>query len=391
MSSILKNETRPDTVNRLPVLIATCFASMFGALLFNTMPIVLGIIAAHASLHATELGWLGAAAMAGSFVAVSSALFWVTRLNWKLVMCTCAMGAMFSVQCIQYTTSLIALAAILASLGAFQGAIFATTLSALAQSAAQSRVFALSVIFQVSFAALSVFVLQVFLAPKFGISSIAWVFTLYAVVLILSYPCLPKRQATTKRTQSDPAPFQSANNLALLGLLGMGVLYLGLLGVWEFLERIGDSAGLTAAFVGSVISTALVIGASGAVAAAMFGERFGNIIPMAVGIAMLVAAMAVLSISTAAWSFAAAVLLFNGGWNLALPYQYTLISRVDRTDKLIAIAPAVQTLGAALSSAAAAIVVGVFSFFGLFMFMSVCAIISFLLFAYIVRRHQNDF
>lgn len=180
------------------------------------------------------------------------------------------------------------------------------------------------------------------------------------------------------------------DNAGIAALLALGVLYLGLLGVWGFLERAGADAGMAPSLVGAALSGALFVGGIGALFVAVIGQRLGTILPLGVATLLILAAMAALALPANPWWFAAGALVFNVGWNLATPFQYGLVAAADPSGRLVVLIPAVQTFCSVVGAGLAGYIVGVASHGGLYAFMGICALVSFGIFAWAAVRQRRS-
>lgn len=368
-----------NSVDSLRTLAATSFASSAGALMFNTMPIILGVLAETKGFEEGTLASLAAAILVGAFVAVTSAVFWIDKVAWRPVLVLTAMVCLVASCLIPYTNSVANIAVLLALIGFLLGVIYAPTLAALGQASNPPRAFAISIVVQVIISAIVAYILPAYLSPKFGSGALTVVVAVCCLVVTLSYPALPTNQKTAPEEGKTAAPdaivgaTQQKNGI--LSLAAMGIFYIGLMGVWDFLERVGVSWSITPVYIGGVIALALILGGLGALFAAVIGERAGQVRPVVMAFGFFAIAATLLGFGSGALQFATAVILFNIGWNLSLPFLYAILSSADQSGRLIVLAPAVQTLGAVLGSLIAGQIVLGIGFNGLYGFFIICALL----------------
>lgn len=379
---------RTGDIDTLPVLLVACFATSVGAIIFNTMPVLLGILAETRGFGEGELSIMAFAILSGSMIAVVSALFWVDRVSWPPVMLLAAAGALATSLALPFATDATASALTLGAMGCLLGVLYAPALAALAAAANPPRAFATAVAMQVVFSALIAYLLPASFLPWFGDWAITAVIASGALVLVLTYPWMPvRRKQTPSQTRDEAARHPVGAPLAgMLGLASMGIFYVGIMGVWEFLERLGGEYNLSQSYIGGAIATALIIGASGAVIPMLIGHKFGHVKPVVMAIAVLLTSVFLLATDRGAMGFAAGVVLLNIGWNLSIPFFYAVIAEADPSGRLIVLSVSVQTAGAVVGSlAAGALIVGV-GFSALFVFLMLCIMASLSIHWIVVHR-----
>jgi predicted MFS family arabinose efflux permease len=134
--------------------------------------------------------------------------------------------------------------------------------------------------------------------------------------------------------------------------LGLSLLFwIGLGGVWAFLERLGLQAGVDREAVGGVLTFYAVAAFVGALTASLLHTRLGRL-------PMLTAAIvgAVLSVGLIGWvpglvPFAAGVIIFSYIWPLFLTYLSGTMAVIDPTGRVVAMSVASQCIGMALGPA----------------------------------------
>ncbi len=385
-------ESSCGDIDKRSVLAATCFASSVGALLFNIMPIILGIFAETKGFDEETLAMLAAATLFGAFAAVTSAAFWISRFSWPPVMAGSAIAASLTALAMPGVDNPDSYAILLVLIGFFLGLILAPTLAALGQATDTARGFAIATIVQVVVASFLAYSLPAFILPAFSNWALPIVILTCCALILLSYRFLPVSRRPGQDsdvTSLSVAAIRPATSIGIAGLVVMGIFYGGVFGIWEFLERIGADRSLEPSFIGSVIAMALLLGGCGSLISAIVGERFGLVKPVIISALVLGSAVILLIVAPTPVRFAAAVLLFNIGWNMALPYLYTTIAEADPDGRLIVLAPAVQTLGSVFGSLAAGQLVlglGFSGIYGLFLVLVSFAVLMHIFSARALRR-----
>lgn len=384
-----RDQTNPRSVDTLRVLLATCVVSSIGAMIFNTMPVLLGVLAETKGFGEGDLSIMASAILIGSLIAVVSAMAWVEAVPWRPVMTASALAAAAASCLIPFFAGRWAMAGTLGGMGFLMGVLYAPSLAALARSANPPRAFAVAIAMQVGISAVIAYLLPAFLLPSLHAWSIPMVIGIACIVVVLIYPVLPSQEGNPVEVPPHGPTASGRTRSATAGALGlaaMGVFYLGVMGVWEFLERIGASWDLSPAFIGGVVALALVVGASGALVPMVIGRRFGAFKPVVLAVALLLASALLFQFGADPIRFAAGGILLNVGWNLAVPFMYAVVAEADASGRLVVFSVAVQMMGAVFGSAIAGVLIVGSGFVGLFGFFVLCVLLALAVHGEVVRR-----
>jgi len=142
---------------------------------------------------------------------------------------------------------------------------------------------------------------------------------------------------------------------AWIALASIFVFFVGAGGLYAFLERIGDAAGLTRAVIARSLSMASLAGLAGSLLAGGVAHRWGAGRGAALGGALSLAAMAAFLLPANGVLFPVAAAGFNFSWNLLYPFQFAGLAQADRRGSATAFTPAATGSGFALGPALAAV------------------------------------
>jgi len=169
--------------------------------------------------------------------------------------------------------------------------------------------------------------------------------TLMAAVLVRWLPVRAKERAETTQSTQTGKTLQ-----VFLGLLGLLIFWIGMCGVWAFLERIGNASGLSPQAIGTVLAVSYVAVILGALVAAWLGDRIGRAIPIFVGMALMLAGIVVMDRMLSFGIYMCASLLFQTGWIFCYPYMMAVINKSDTSGRFVPLIAAAQGLGASVGS-----------------------------------------
>jgi len=109
-----------------------------------------------------------------------------------------------------------------------------------------------------------------------------------------------------------------------------------LLNVYNYSERVGAMRGLDLKTVGLVLAFAMPLGIVGSMFGAVTGNRFGRVIPIAIGGVMgAIAVIFLLSPATGLVGFAAGIAFFGLMWALVKPYIFAQTIAIDRSGRVM--------------------------------------------------------
>ena len=350
--------TDSDPADARGTLTTIVWLSAVGAVTFNIQPLYLGALAEHLGLGPSRLGFVAGVEILGAALAGVAASFWIRRLSWRRVaggaLVVMIAGNLLSVLVTDYA-ALLALRFLTGLCGS--GTVYALSLAALGDTRHADRNFAIALFAQVGLAILGYLVLPG-LVPSAGTAAI---FLPLAAVAGLALPllrALPGGPVPERPARPEAAHGAGAAPAAIwLALLCQFVWFLGLGGLWAFLERIGDAAGLEPGAVGNAIAAGMAMGLLGALAAAVLADRVGRTLPFSVALATQLVAMTLLGDVGSLSAFVVAVALYNATWNFALPYLFSLAAAADATGTRVVLLAAAQTVGLTIGASLAGVLV----------------------------------
>ena len=154
-------------------------------------------------------------------------------------------------------------------------------------------------------------------------------------------------------TSIPPSPFA-----IWLALGCQAVWYLGIGGVWAFVERIGVEAGIDAEGIGRALAIGMAVGLMGAFLAAAVADRFGRVIPFVVAMLGQVVAVWYLAGLEEMNGLIIAICLYNSTWNFALPYLFSMAALADTRGQLMVLMSTAQAVGLTFGTSIAGAIIG---------------------------------
>ena len=172
-------------------------------------------------------------------------------------------------------------------------------------------------------------------------------------------------------------PFPMIGAVLSLGL--SLIFWIGLGGVWAFVERLGVKAGLDQMAIGGVLTLYPFASIAGALTASLLHTRFGRtpLLAAAIGLAMLSAVM--VGWASSITIFTLGVLIFSFIWPLFLAYMGGAMAVLDPAGRVVAMSVTSQTIGMAVGPAMAGLLAGRFGYEAIAVMGLICFVLAFMM------------
>ena len=336
----------------LPKLIVLSFLVAISALVFNIMPILLSLIGERRNFSDSQLGDLAASYFAGFTVVTLFAMFWVRRVNWRRTANVSLLCSIVFFAAIPHLVDYGVIALCLFALGVVMAFIYTPILTCLGDTDEPDRAMGVSIVLQVALAALVAFAIPVLIAPYFGFEGCMYFLSISCGLSLLLSRFIPESGRFSfkyGRLQDSLVAIKGARLAPKLGLLAMFAFYLGITGLWTFVDRIGQAGGLSAEAAGAAISVALLLGGLSGLIPALMGQWPSRFIMLLVGFAAIAVSMVLLMRPMTALSVTFALVLLNSGWNMTVAYGSANVAEADDSGFLLPMLPAAISVGAMLA------------------------------------------
>ncbi len=340
------------SVDRRSAVVSVIVIGAVGSIVFILLPLLIGAFTDRLALTREQVGVLGSADMTGMFVAALLATAWIRSLNWRLVaLLAAALLALCHLLSAQ-VTDFSALLVVRTIAGFAGGSLMSIALTSLGDTRNPDRCFGLFIAAQLSIGALGLWVMPR-LIQGFGLPGVFYALALIVASTALLIPRIPQQGHPVTARSAGPIVRRSMmpGFWALLACLAFNF---GIMAVWAYMERIGNAAGLEAAYIGATLAGSLLAGLFGALLAAAIKDRLGRALPIAAALVVQGVALFLLFGTASRSGFAVAVMLFAFAWNFPVPFQLGITVSVDRSGRLVVLFLSAVKLGYAIAPATAA-------------------------------------
>jgi hypothetical protein len=197
--------------------------------------------------------------------------------------------------------------------------------------------------------AILVYAIANLIAAQFGYQG--FVFGLLALYLLtgIGILWLPANFMSAAATDSDTDTTAGGINVsAILATAAMFLYFGAYTGVWSFVVNVGMDHGIAEDSINAVITAALISGIAGAFLCAWMGQRFGQTLPLAGGMALMMIAIASLIYGHGLTTYVVAVCAINALLQFVVAYQMGLITEVDNNGRYTVLIPFFLAISAAI-------------------------------------------
>lgn len=332
----------------LGMITAICFLAGISGLPFNAMPVFIGSAADAFSLTPQQMGGLGSFLLSGWVMGGILCSWKLHNVSWKTATTIGTLIAIISTGISQLSPSLAHL--YLCWFGFGLGASIPTCVAyeALSQMDNKERAFGLLTASAISVAAVVLYIFPVWIEPNWQYQGTAVSLALLMSLMLLAVKSIP----TDKHVSDQSIPYtvitESANIPAWIGLFAFIIFFAGQAGLWAFLERMGRDIGATPNEIGTTLSLLKGVGALASLMVVVLASRLGTRWPHIFCFIGIVASVIILDNTSTLISYAGGSWLWELCFTLGYCYCTAMISRLDRTGRVVVLIPASIGLAGAI-------------------------------------------
>ena len=342
-------ESLTNDPNKLSRLIALGCVNAIGAIALLITPGLLSAMVTELGFSNQHAGYVISAELWGWALAALPAVSWVRRVHWHRTLYA-SLTVLIIVNLFSAAlSSPVPLAAIRFIGGFTGGSILAISTAAIYLTTRPDRSFAIFFAVQLLIASIGLLLLpHLVAAASLSGAFLLFAFILIALVFIVRY--LPERRDTQSSTRKGTRE-TTALGWAMLALSGAFAFEFAMVGVWAYLGRMGSAANLPVATVSFALSMGMLAGLFGSIAAAALDIRLGRLLPLSVGVACYLLAVAPLLGNYSGHAFVFHVSLFGFAWYFLIPYIMASIVNIDLSGRLIVLTNGIMGMGIAAGPA----------------------------------------
>ena len=296
-------------------------------------PLVVGALVEDLGFTGPQGGNTIFAEFVGAAFATFPAFWWLSNMNWRKVLYIALAITVLGNLCsaVVGTPGILGLMRFITGVGV--GTIMLVTLTTAGLTANQERVFGFWQTGQIVFAALALAIMP-YVIPEFGVRVyyIALAIFMASMALVVkNFPTHGNAQPGFRWSELET----HVKKLAPLAFCGLIFFFIAVGGVWTYIERIANIAGLDYQFIGTALAGISIIGVLGALSATWLSTKLGRMIPFIAGMLLIAISFFLLYGLSSATVFIVAAFLFKFAWWFVGPYLLANMTALDPSGRLI--------------------------------------------------------
>ncbi|MCR8923147.1 MFS transporter [Dasania sp. GY-MA-18] len=324
-----------DLNSKISILVITTLCSIPFVIIIMVPVLVSGIVESY-NVSPQKAGFIASADMAGYTLGTFLSFLIMRKLSWRSL-CTKALLLMalangLSIICNDYY--LIMAARLLSGLGA--GTVTAILLATIGKMHDSDSAYGWWLVAQSIISGMC-FYLFPSINQHYGIDGIFLLFSLLCITGLLFMGYVPSNRSQ----QATPhAPSKKAGNykIAAWGMLALFLFECGLMAPYTYAELLGRAGGLSIDKTSLSLSLSMIGGILGGLIAAKLSTRYGRMLPILLGNAVLIISLLMLKLEQQTfYNYATAIFLLFGVWNCVLPYLLGILSDSDPSGSSLAL------------------------------------------------------
>lgn len=371
-----------NDLNSIPVITTAVLYGVAAISIFPIMPVFVGALIDHLDFTASQAGFVTSADIIGIAIGNLLAFFWVNHTNWrKVAVLSVLILFLGNIVCI-ITVHFLPILLLRFLVGLAEGTALALTYAILGASGNPDRNYGFFLVGSLGSGALNVYLLSVLVSthgPGIIFVDLA-IISLIPACAIRFVPARGYQQAMNVRVADKEIKPAILLLPVIIALLANLIYFIGQGGVWAYLERIGIADGLSVQQVASGLSTSLLMGVIGALAASLINVRWGRVVPLGLAIAAAILSVVLLQWQITVITFFIAVCVWNFANNFGHPYLLGYLAAIDKSGRYVVVSAAMQTGGMGLGPALVALLITGANYGGVLWFGLVCFTLALLLF-----------
>jgi MFS family permease len=317
--------------------------SFCSIMMFSIMPLVVTAIERRYGFRESQAGDVVGCYFGGVTVVSFTTFAWIHRFDWRTAALIGQGIAFLALFGLVVANDIVQLSVLMGVAGVGCGITFAVVFTLLGESKNPDRAFAINTLFQAVFSTIMIILLPMFSmndAKDMRLLSVV----MGATALLISSAVIWLPRSGQKGTHSPLAATKQLGQAAIwLPLLGTIVTFLFVMSYtapWVFIEQAGTAKGLNPVFIGFALAGAQFASILGSVVAAAISNRFGELRPVFIAVAVYCVGIYLLGIFHGRLMFGSGAFLFFLPANFLIAFSLGLTAEVDIGGRVIGLSTA---------------------------------------------------
>ena len=337
--------TGATTISSSRAIAATMFMAVVASSFLLFLPVLVGGLSGF-GLTSSQISVIAAADLGGISLCSLAAAYWINRVSWQHAALVGLLLIIAGNVACYWVQDFSGLAMLRFAVGIGEGVLMPINLACLARTKVPDRNFGIFIVLQTIHAMIGLALIPYLVA----FSGVGATFILMAGLALVVLPMLRWLPDSLANSKNDTDIEQTTTALRLNGkaLLTLGAIFFFFAvqsGIWTYIDRIGDAAGISAETIGTALAAGAFAGLIGALTAAGIASKFGRAIPLTLTAVLQAVAIVLMRDHPQIAAFFLASALFQFFWNFGIPYQMGVMSRADPAGRYVVLVTAVTGIG----------------------------------------------
>jgi len=337
--------TGATTISSSRAIAATMFMAVVASSFLLFLPVLVGGLSGF-GLTSSQISVIAAADLGGISLCSLAAAYWINRVSWQHAALVGLLLIIAGNVACYWVQDFSGLAMLRFAVGIGEGVLMPINLACLARTKVPDRNFGIFIVLQTIHAMIGLALIPYLVA----FSGVGATFILMAGLALVVLPMLRWLPDSLANSKNDTDIEQTTtalrlNGKALLTLAAIFFFFAVQSGIWTYIERIGDAAGISAETIGTALAAGAFAGLIGALTAAGIASKFGRAIPLTLTAVLQAVAIVLMRDHPQVAAFFLASALFQFFWNFGIPYQMGVMSRADPAGRYVVLVTAVTGIG----------------------------------------------
>lgn len=352
------------------------------------MPMLVGGVIDDFGFSEQQAGYIASLEGSGLMVALLLAALWIRKISWTtMLFFSLAATTLLNILSASLTEFVpLLITRFLAGMGG--GSIFAIAVAALGDNRQPDRAFGIAQIIQGAMMFLA-FAGAPAILQYWTVGGLYYMLAAASLLMMLTLWRYPSAGAERVEDQAIVSDGNNHTGLIWIALIASFLFFANIFGFWTYIERIGQSAGLSIETIGWALGLSQFAAILGAGVAAVAGDRYGRTVPLLVALVGLTTTLWLLRGQFSSFTFYLGAGLFQALFVMANSYQLGVIAKIDTKGHFLVLVTSFQVLGAALGPAIAASLISNGDYSQVNLVAALSCTLGILMFLFIVYRARS--
>jgi len=336
------------SINKTSAIVAGVAGSAIGAIIYNLLPMFLGMAQEFRGLDNFDIGILGFVFFLGFNLATFSAFFWIRKVDWQRASLLFLPVASLALYGAAWTNSFWVLNGAIFITGGCLASVYGIAATLLGDTSEPARWYGVKIGAETVLGAVLLILLPIYVVDGYGFKGFL---ISVSIVVMLFVPFMFGMPSAIETEEEPSAPNADSypNTAIYMMLVATFLWFCGQTVLWSFIERIGNGSGFSNDQTGLALALSLCFATAGSLLAAWLNNKIGTLKPFFIASSLLLLVLPVFLTELSFITYVIGISLMMLGVGMGIPYCYAHVAKLDGDGRFtVLVVPAVG-MGAMLA------------------------------------------